>query len=92
MRGFSSSPDVLAAVLHGVLVGPVAPSADEREHIKAPALVIAHKRDLIHPFSDAENLVEQLPDADLVSAHSSAELRLFPERLTGEIATFLDRV
>ncbi len=92
VRGFSSSPDVLAAVLHGVLVGPVAPSADERSHIKAPTLVIAHKRDLIHPFSDAENLVEQLPDAELVSAHNSAELRLFPERLTGEIADFLDRV
>ena len=36
--------------------------------------------------------LEQLPDADLLSAHSSAELRLFPERLTGEIAAVLDRV
>lgn len=92
VRGFSAPPEVLAAILHGVLVGPVAPSADERHQIKAPSLVIAHKRDLIHPFSDAENLVEQLPDAELVSAHSSAELRLHPERLTNEIAAFLDRV
>ena len=92
VRGFAASPDVLASILHGVLVGPVAPSADERAQIKAPTLVIAHKRDFIHPFSDAENLVGQLPDAELVSAHSQAELRLFPERLTAEIAGFLDRV
>lgn len=92
VRGFSAPPDVLAAILHGVLVGPVAPSSHERAHIKAPTLVIAHKRDLIHPFSDAENLVSQLPDAELLSAHSSAELRLRPERLTTEIAAFLDRV
>ena len=91
VRGFSAPPEVLAAILHGVLVGPVAPSGRERSHIKAPTLVIAHKRDLIHPFSDAENLVQQLPDAELVAAHSSAELRLRPERLTTAIATFLDR-
>ena len=92
VRGFSVPPDSMASVLHGVLVGPVAPSADERAQIKAPTLVIAHKRDLIHPFSDAENLVEQLPDAELVPANNAAELRIFPDRLTGEIATFLDRV
>lgn len=91
VRGFSVPPDSMASVLHGVLVGPVAPSADERAQIKAPTLVIAHKRDLIHPFSDAENLVEQLPDAELVPANNAAELRIFPDRLTGEIATFLDR-
>ncbi|MCB1017889.1 MAG: alpha/beta hydrolase [Acidimicrobiales bacterium] len=92
VRGFSVPPDSMASVLHGVLVGPVAPSTDERGQIKAPALVIAHKRDLIHPFSDAENLAEQLPDAELLPARNAAELRLFPERLTDEIATFLDRV
>ncbi len=92
VRGFSAPPEVLAAILHGVLVGPVAPSGRERSQIKAPAIVIAHRRDLIHPFSDAENLVGQLPDAELVAAHSSAELRLRPDRLTDEIAAFLDRV
>lgn len=92
VRGFAAPPDAVAAVLHGILVGPVAPSSEDRSHIKAPALVIAHKRDLIHPFSDAENLVDQLPDAELVPARSAAELRLRPERLTEAIADFVDRV
>jgi pimeloyl-ACP methyl ester carboxylesterase len=92
VRGLSTPADAMAAILHGILVGPVAPTVDEREAIKAKTLVIAHKRDLIHPFSDAENLVRQLPDADLVPARSSAELRIRPERLTTAIAGFLDSV
>lgn len=85
-------PDGLAAVLHGVLVGPVAPTQEEREAIDVPALVLAHAFDLIHPFDDADNLAGQLPDATLVPARSPAELRLQPRRLTGEIADFVARV
>jgi hypothetical protein len=55
-----------------------------------PALVIGHKRDPIHPFSDSDALVAELPDARLVRAESFLELRLTPERLTDEIAAFLD--
>lgn len=83
-------PDEGAAVLHGVLLGPIAPTAEERAAITSPTLVIGHRHDLIHPFSDAENLVAQLPDARLVSARSPGELRLFPARLTAEITGFLD--
>jgi pimeloyl-ACP methyl ester carboxylesterase len=85
----SLSPEAIAAVLHGVLVGPVAPTQDERRAIRVPALVLAHRLDLIHPFDDAANLVEQLPDAHLVRARSPLELRLRPGRLTQEIVTFL---
>ena len=35
-------------------------------------------------------LVRELPDARLVEASSILELRLTPERLTGEIAGFID--
>jgi len=88
----ATPPDAMAAVLHGVLVGPVAPTQEEREQIKVPALVLGHAYDLIHPFDDAENLVEQLHDAELVHARAPLELRLRPRRLTTEMAAFVERV
>ena len=88
----SMAPEVIAAVLHGILVGPVAPEIEERCAITAPTLIIGHENDLIHPFSDAENLAEQIPHARLVQARSMFELRLWPERLTREIVGFLDEV
>lgn len=90
LRALATPPEVVKAVLHGVLTGPVAPTVEDRRGIDVPALVIAHTRDLIHPFSDAENLVEQLPQGTLLEAHSMLELRLAPDRLTGEIAGFVD--
>ncbi len=88
----SVDPDEAAAVLHGVLLGPIAPTIEERAAIRVPALVIGHRADLIHPFNDAENLARQLPDAELVPARSAAELRLAPARLTAQVIAFLDRV
>lgn len=85
-------PDVISAILHGVLVGPVVPTAERRRGIEVPALVLAHTHDLIHPFNDARKLAGQLPNARLVLAHSPLELRLDPERLTCEIGAFLDEV
>ncbi len=85
-------PDVMAAILHGVLVGPVAPTVEQRSHITTPTLVLAHRNDLIHPFDDANNLVDQMPAARLLRARSPLELRLRPDRLTEEIATFIDGV
>ena len=86
----SLQPEVMAAILHGVLVGPVAPTLDKRSRIAAPTLVLAHVNDLIHPFDDAVNLVSQLPNARLERARSPVELRLFPDRLTDCIAEFVD--
>lgn len=86
----SSPPEVVKAVLHGVLTGPVAPTIEERAAIEAPALIIAHTRDLIHPFSDAEALAAVLPDGRLEPARSMLELRVAPDRLTTAIAEFLD--
>jgi pimeloyl-ACP methyl ester carboxylesterase len=89
---FSLEPEAIAAVLHGILVGPVAPELEARRAIAAPTLIIGHGNDLIHPFSDAENLAQQIPGARLVQARSMLELRLAPERLTGETVRFLDEV
>jgi pimeloyl-ACP methyl ester carboxylesterase len=88
----SLEPEESAAVLHGLFVGPIAPTVEQRRSIAAPALVIGHHADFIHPFSDATNLVEQLPSARLVQAASIFELRFRPERLVHEIALFLDDV
>jgi pimeloyl-ACP methyl ester carboxylesterase len=83
-------PAPSAAVLQGLFFGRTAPPREERRAIAAPALVIGHQYDMIHPFSDAGMLAEELPDARLVQAHSLLELRLAPRRLTDEIARFLD--
>lgn len=92
LNAASLDPEQMAAVLHGVLLGPVVPTLEQREAIAAPTLVLGHRMDLIHPFSDAVNLAAQLPNARLVHARSPFELRLRPDRLTGEIADFLDAV
>ena len=52
--------------------------------------MIGHHRDPVHPFSDAGMLAEELPNARLLEASSIIELRVAPERLTGEIADFID--
>jgi hypothetical protein len=88
----TSDPDEIAAVLHGVLLGPIAPTIEERRSITAPALVLGHGVDLIHSFSDAERLVRQLPDARLVRTRTFAELWVRPARLIAEISEFLGRV
>jgi pimeloyl-ACP methyl ester carboxylesterase len=83
-------PAPSAAVLHGLFFGRTAPHKTLRRGIAAPALVIGHARDPIHPFSDSDALIAELPNARLVQASSILELRLSPERLTGEIGDFLD--
>jgi pimeloyl-ACP methyl ester carboxylesterase len=83
-------PAPSAAVLHGLFFGRTAPHKALRREIAAPALVIGHERDPIHPFSDSDALVAELRNARLVQASSILELRLSPERLTGEIGDFLD--
>jgi pimeloyl-ACP methyl ester carboxylesterase len=80
------------AVLQGLFFGRVAPHRNERRTFKMPALVLGHRRDPVHPFSDAGHLAEELPNGRLLVADSLVELRLHPERLTGEIASFLDQV
>lgn len=82
-------PEEAAAVLHGMLVGPITPTYEQRRAITAPTLVIGHKIDFIHPFTDADHLTRQLPNARLLEAHSIVELRTVPARLTDEIAEFL---
>ena len=90
VHAFALPPDAMAAVLHGILVGPIAPTEEQRSRMYVPTLALAHGNDLVHPFDDAAALMRQMPNASLVRAHSPLELRLRPRRLTNEIAEFLD--
>jgi pimeloyl-ACP methyl ester carboxylesterase len=92
INAVASDPEEIAAVLHGILLGPVAPTIEQRRTISAPTLVLGHGIDLIHSFKDAERLTQQLPDARLIRTRTFAELWVRPARLTGEIGEFLDSV
>jgi pimeloyl-ACP methyl ester carboxylesterase len=80
------------ALLQGLFFGRIAPPREERSTFTAPTLVLGHPRDPVHPFSDAGMLAKEMPNARLLQANSLTELRMQPERLTGEIAAFLDQV
>lgn len=80
------------ALLQGLFFGRIAPHRTERRTFQTPALVIGHRRDPVHPFSDAGQLAEELPNGRLLQANSLVELRLNPARLTDEIAGYLDEV
>jgi pimeloyl-ACP methyl ester carboxylesterase len=86
----SQDPKPSASVLQGLFFGRVAPPSEERRRMSHKTLVIGHYRDPIHPFSDSDMLVRELPDARLVQASSILELRLTPERLTNEIVVFVE--
>jgi pimeloyl-ACP methyl ester carboxylesterase len=83
-------PGPSGAVLEGLFFGRIAPHRFQRRQIEVPSLVIGHHRDPVHPFSDAGMLADELPNGRLLEASSILELRLAPERLTGEIADFID--
>jgi pimeloyl-ACP methyl ester carboxylesterase len=90
LDSISQDPGPSAALLQGIFFGRAAPPRSERSTIGTKALVIGHPRDPVHPFSDSDMLVRELPDARLVEANSILELRLTPERLTHEIGDFVD--
>jgi pimeloyl-ACP methyl ester carboxylesterase len=92
MNMFSAEPRETAAVLHGILAGPIAPTVEQRAAMDIPALVIGHKVDHVHPFHDAQQLARRLPQGQLIQANSVLEMRVHPERLTEEINGMLDKV
>lgn len=82
-------PDSSALVLQGLLLGRTCPPKAERRKIDAEALVVGHPSDPIHPFSDSDELVEEMGNARLIDANSIVEWRFRPERLDRELAAFL---
>jgi len=86
----AQDPGPSGAVLQGILFGRTAPERAVRQTFEAPALVIGHPRDPVHPFSDADQLAAELPNGRLIDADSIIELRVRPARLTAKIAEFVD--
>ena len=78
----------VAAVVHGLFFGRIAPSSKQRRRITAPTLVVGHPADPIHPAADAAMLAEELPEATFLRARSILEWRFWPERLNHEAAEF----
>jgi pimeloyl-ACP methyl ester carboxylesterase len=80
--------DSVAAVVHGLFFGRVAPSSRDRRAITAPALVVGHPTDPIHPAADAAMLAEEMPNATFLRARSILEWRVSPDRLNRAAAGF----
>jgi pimeloyl-ACP methyl ester carboxylesterase len=85
-------PEPSAAVLEGLMLGRSAPPQEDRVRLTQPALVIGHPADPLHPFNDADMLVDEMPNARLVNASSIIEWRVDPDRLNDELAGFLEEV
>ena len=83
-------PGPSVAVVEGLAFHRSAPPHSERVRISEPALVVGHPSDLLHPFSDADMLVEELPNGRLIDANSILEWRLSPSRLDELLAEFMD--
>jgi pimeloyl-ACP methyl ester carboxylesterase len=79
----------MAAALHGMFFGRIAPPSKIRETLTMPALIVGHRRDPIHPAADAAMLAEEMPASQFVEARSILEWRVTPSRLDDLAAAFV---
>jgi pimeloyl-ACP methyl ester carboxylesterase len=82
-------PAAMAATVHGLFFGRVAPPSKERMRIDVPTLVVCHRHDPAHPVADAAMLADEIAGARFVESHGLLEWRLRPERLDAEAASFV---
>ena len=68
----------MAATIHGLFFGRVAPSSRARRQIQAPALVVGHPHDPIHLAADAIMVAEELPNARHVGADEHPRVAAAP--------------
>ena len=92
LNAASAEPEVITAVLHGILVGPVVPPAERRRQLTMPTLVIGHRGDRLHAHRDAAELAREMPNARLLETRWIGELRVTPDRLWPKIRVFLNEV
>ena len=81
-------PAAMAAVLHGIVFGRIAPPSKLRRSLDVPALVVGHAADPVHPAADAAMLAEEIRNARFLRARNVLEWRLHPERLDSEAVEF----
>jgi pimeloyl-ACP methyl ester carboxylesterase len=92
-NGFSAEPEVITAILHGTIVGPVVPASELRRQLTMPAVIIGHEWDRIHQMRDAVALARELPDARFLKAKlPGIDLRSPHSALWPEISQFLQHV
>ena len=84
-------PAPMAAAIHGIFFGRIAPSSERRRQIQVPALVIGHPRDPMHPAADAAMLADEMPQARFVAARSILEWRSRPARLNVDVVDFVSQ-
>lgn len=82
-------PAPMAATIHGIFFGRIAPPSAKRAAMQMPALVVGHRRDPVHPFADAAMLAAEMPLARFLEATSLVEWRMSPQRLTDETIGFV---
>ncbi len=80
--------DAMAATVHGIFFGRIAPSSRQRRSITAPALVVGHPADPIHPAADAAMVAAEMPNSTFIRARSILEWRSSPDRLNKLAADF----
>jgi pimeloyl-ACP methyl ester carboxylesterase len=81
-------PAPMAAAIHGIFFGRIAPGTKQRRAITVPAMIVGHPADPVHPAADAAMLADEMPEARFVRAKSILEWRVAPERLTTEAIAF----
>lgn len=82
-------PAAMAATIHGIFFGRIAPSSKLRRQIQAPALIVGHPGDPLHPAADAAMLAEEMPNGRFVAARGILEWRARPDRLNAEAIGFV---
>ncbi len=85
----SAPRGVQSAVLHGMLMGPIVPTREKRSAIDVPTIILGHRNDIIHPFSDAKSLARLMPNATLQES-SPVEMRVRQRRPKEALGDFLD--
>jgi 3-oxoadipate enol-lactonase len=85
----SQNREGIVAAIKGIVYGP-ALDKEDFGRIKAPALIVAHPDDEMHPVSSAEFLHEILPSSRLVVAPDMFYYNLHREELAQTIKDFLD--
>jgi hypothetical protein len=75
-------------MMHGIIVGRVAPPSKQGRLITAPELIVGHTADPIHPFADSRMPADELENAEFVRASTGFERRFRPDRLNFRAVDF----
>jgi len=84
----SQNPQAVVPAIRGLLGGPPLP-AERFGEIRAPALIVGHPDDDIHPLTSAKALHGAIEGSKLVVAPTMTYYRENPEELAGIIERFL---